>query len=144
MSPVLVPKPKKGSRKGVLYRPPPGLIEEIDEAAQRPQGVMSGQVEACACLTLLLEMRGQLGRMHERLVQLEAWSRPEPTCLRYPDAAVRLGVGLTKMKLMVRRGEVRTVRVGKAPMIPASEIHRLATLELPPLSATKRLRLAQT
>lgn len=35
--PVLVakpkPAPKKDARKGVLYRPPPGLIESIDAAA---------------------------------------------------------------------------------------------------------------
>lgn len=31
--PVLTPKPKKDTRKGVLYRPPPGLIEAIDDAA---------------------------------------------------------------------------------------------------------------
>ncbi len=36
--PVLVPKPKppvskKPPKKGVIYRPPPGLIEEIDDAA---------------------------------------------------------------------------------------------------------------
>lgn len=37
--PVLVPKPKpppkpkRPTKKGVLYRPPPGLIESIDKAA---------------------------------------------------------------------------------------------------------------
>lgn len=71
---------------------------------------------------LLLELRAKLERIEERL-------QPEPTCLTYPAAAARLGVGLTKLKEMVRRGEIRTSRVGRVPMVAVSELDRIATPE---------------
>jgi excisionase family DNA binding protein len=74
---------------------------------------------------LLEDIRTRIDRLEERM-------KPEPTCCTYPQAAKRLGIGLTKMKSMVRRGEIRTVLVGKAPMIPAAEIQRLSTPDLPP------------
>ena len=95
--------------------------------------------------TAFERLEALLGDIRTRMERLEERLKPEPTCFTYPDAAVRLGVGLTKMKLMVKGGEIRTVRVGKVPMIPASEIQRVAALDLPPLPPNpKRKGLAQT
>lgn len=81
----------------------------------------------------LEQMREQMERLEERL-------KPEPTCLTYPKAAVRLGVGLTKLKQMVKRGEIRKVMVGRVPMISLAEIHRVSTPppERPKLEAAQR------
>lgn len=79
-------------------------------------------MEGSALEALLLEVRDRLARIEERMA-------PEPTCLRYADAAQRLGVSLTTLKRMVVAGEVRTVRVGRVSMVPLAEIHRVSTPE---------------
>lgn len=81
----------------------------------------------------LEQIREQLERLEERL-------KPEPTCLTYPDAAARLGVGLTKLKQMVMRGDIRASKIGKVPMISLAEIHRVSTPppERPKLAAAQR------
>jgi hypothetical protein len=78
-------------------------------------------------------IRAGLERLEERM-------KPEPTCLTYPLAAKRLGVGLTKLKEMVKRGEIRKSLVGKVPMISLSEIQRVSTpeAERPRLEAKQR------
>jgi hypothetical protein len=43
-----------------------------------------------------------------------------------PDAAKRLGVGLTKLRALIKDGTVQTRLLGKAKMVTASEIRRLA------------------
>lgn len=66
----------------------------------------------------------EIGR---RMEALEARLQPEPTCLTFPAAAQRLGVGLTKLKEMVRARDIHPVLVGRVKMIPLSEIHRVST-----------------
>lgn len=58
---------------------------------------------------------------------LEQKLQPEATMLTMPDAAKRLGIGLTKLKEMVKRREIRTAPLGRVKMIPLSEIYRLST-----------------
>jgi hypothetical protein len=70
----------------------------------------------------LEELRGRLERIEARL-------QPEPRCLSYPDAAARLGVGLTKLKRMVKAGELKPTLVGRVKMVALSEIHRVSTPE---------------
>lgn len=82
---------------------------------------MGEQFEKLEKLERLLEdIRTRISKMEERL-------QPEPTCLSYPEAAQRLGVGLTKLKQMVKRGDVRPTLVGKVRMISLAEIHRVST-----------------
>lgn len=68
---------------------------------------------------VMLEIRERLARIEERL-------QPQPTCMDFPEAAKRLGVGLTKLKEMVARGELRTSTVGRRAMISISELERVA------------------
>lgn len=83
----------------------------------------------------LEEIRAMVLRLEQRL-------KPEPTCLTYPEAAARLGIGLTKLKRMVKAGELRKTYLSKggAPMIALSEIHRISTPEpeRPALEAKSR------
>lgn len=81
---------------------------------------------------LLLDMRTRLERLEEKL-------QPEPTCLPYPAAAQRLGVGLTKLKQMVKSGDLRASLIGKVKMISLAEIHRVST----PLQERPQLQRAQ-
>lgn len=69
---------------------------------------------------VLREFRQRLQRIEERL-------QPQPTCYDFPAAAKRLGIGTTKLKELVSRGEIRTTTIGKRPMVSESEILRLAT-----------------
>lgn len=81
----------------------------------------SAKLESLARLEALLEdMRDRISRLEERL-------QPQPTALTYPMAAQRLGVGLTKMKEMIKRGDVKTTRVGKVPMVSLAELERVTT-----------------
>lgn len=68
----------------------------------------------------------QLRGMREELSQLAERLRPRPTCFKYEEAAAELGIGLTHLKAMVRRGEIRVSDVGGAPRISRSEIDRVA------------------
>lgn len=67
----------------------------------------------------LVELRSKLALMDEHL-------RPVPMCFKMPDAAARLGVSLSKLKQMVRAGELRTSTVGGSKMIAHSELLRVA------------------
>lgn len=80
---------------------------------------MSVEVTLESLEALLMDMRSRLERLEARL-------QPTPTCLPYPAAAKYLGVGLTKFKELVRSKAVRTVRVGKVPMVPVKELERLS------------------
>ena len=82
-------------------------------------GVVSEQ-SFQALESFLEELRGRLERIEARL-------QPEPTCLPFPAAAKRLGVGLTKFKEMVKRGEIRGSLVGRVPMVSLAEILRVST-----------------
>lgn len=65
----------------------------------------------------LRSLRAELREVRERL-------RPTPKCLRPAQAAKLLGVGLTKMREMIARGDVRTVAVGKRRMVTLAEVER--------------------
>jgi len=71
-----------------------------------------------------------LDELRDRLQRIEECLRsPEPLCVTLPDAARRLGIGLTKMKQMVRDRQVRTSMIGRVPMVAISELHRVSTPE---------------
>jgi excisionase family DNA binding protein len=84
---------------------------------------------------VLEDMRARLERLEEKL-------GPQPLCFTYPDAAKRLGVGLTKLKQMVRAGEIQTSRVGRVPMISLAELERISTppAERPKLERAMRAK----
>lgn len=71
--------------------------------------------------TTLEELAAALRRIEARLAE-----PAQPMCFSIKDAAERLGVGLTVMKEMVARREVRTSTVGKRAMISLSELERIA------------------
>lgn len=83
---------------------------------------------------LLLDMRKRIEGLEEKL-------KPEPLCFAYPDAAKRLGVGVTKLREMVKKGQIRaTKEVGGVPMISLTELVRVATpaSERPKVEAAQR------
>lgn len=88
----------------------------------------------------LAKFEAQLEEIRRIVERLEGKLKPEPTCLTYPEAAERLGVGLTKLKEMVKRGDLRTSKVGKVPMISLAEIQRVST---PPPERPKQARAAR-
>lgn len=73
------------------------------------------------------KLEAYLEDFRRRLERIEARLQPEPTCMTYREAAQRLGVGLTKLKEMIARGEISTTRVGKVPMVTAAELRRITT-----------------
>ncbi len=85
---------------------------------------------------VLREVRDRLARMEERL-------QSQPMCLRMPDAARRLGVGLTTLKAMVDRGELRTTTVGRRRMVSLSELERLAAPDEERPAVERRQRQAR-
>lgn len=88
-------------------------------------------------------LEAHLVYLRERMERLEEGLRPEPTCLSYPDAAKRLGVGLTKFKEMVRRREISTTLVGRVPMVSLAEIQRVATPQDERPAVQRRQRAAE-
>lgn len=62
----------------------------------------------------------------------------KPLTLRYAKAAALLDVSPSKVKLLVRAGAIQTVRVGGRPMIPMSEVERLAVPTIPKRAARAR------
>lgn len=70
---------------------------------------------------LLQDMRKQIEKLEERL-------KPEPLCFTYPVAAERLGIGVTKLKEMVKKGLIRKSYPlkGGAPMISLTELQRVS------------------
>lgn len=93
-----------------------------------------------ALLEAFKRFEAKLEEIRERTERLEERLKPEPTCLTYPAAAARLGVSLTKLKQMVKRGDIRRSMVGLVPMISLAEIHRVSTPppERPKLEAAQR------
>ena len=49
----------------------------------------------------------------------------EPLCVRVNDAALMIGVGRTKLYELISRGELETVKIGKATRITTASLHRL-------------------
>lgn len=64
----------------------------------------------------------------DRLVTPTGRSKPaeDGLLLTYPQAAKRLGVGLTKLKSMVRNGTLQTSNVDGRRKVPRSELERIA------------------
>ncbi len=92
--------------------------------------------------TLVMErLEALLEDMRLRIIGLEERMKPEPLMFAYPDAAKRLGVGITKLREMVKRGSIRaTKNRGEAPMISLTELQRYATptAERPKVEASQR------
>jgi hypothetical protein len=61
-----------------------------------------------------------------RLDRIEAAIQPAPLLFKFPAAARRLGVGLTKLKELVRKGEVRVTLLGRTPMVSLAELQQAA------------------
>jgi len=49
----------------------------------------------------------------------------EPICVRINDAARMIGVGRTKLYELISKGEVETVKIGKATRITTASLRRL-------------------
>lgn len=61
--------------------------------------------------------------------------------MNYRKAAKQIGIGVTKLKEMIRRGQIRTTDVGGTPMISMSEIHRITEPDpMPPSRAPRSMR----
>ncbi len=85
---------------------------------------------------MLLEVLERIKRIEERI---EREFLPEPLCLTYPAAAARLGVGLTKLKQMVKSRQLHTTRVGEVKMVSVAELRRISTPEeARPVCANRR------
>jgi len=49
----------------------------------------------------------------------------EPICVRINDAARMIGVGRTKLYELISKGEVETVKIGKATRVTTASLHEL-------------------
>ena len=56
---------------------------------------------------------------------MRAQQPAEPICVRVNDAARMIGVGRTKLYELISRGELETVKIGKATRITTASLHRL-------------------
>lgn len=66
------------------------------------------------------EITPELKRLAEKV------ESPMPPILPYRLAAQKMSIGSTKLKSMVRTGEISNCLVGQRKMIPSSEIYRLS------------------
>lgn len=48
-----------------------------------------------------------------------------PMCVRVPTAAKMIGIGMTKMYELIGSGEVQTVKLGRATLIPIASLEDL-------------------
>ena len=89
---------------------------------------------------VLEKLEAVLQDVRSRLDRMEAHLRPTPTCLCYREAAERLGIGLTKLKSMVKRGEISATYVGRVRMVSWAEVLRVSTPppDRPRAAAAKR------
>ena len=56
---------------------------------------------------------------------------PDALLLAKPDAAKRLGIGLTTLQKLLVAGEIRQVHIGRRALIPDAELQRYAASLLP-------------
>ncbi|MBN1208967.1 MAG: helix-turn-helix domain-containing protein [Myxococcaceae bacterium] len=74
-------------------------------------------------------MTKSLERMLEELLaevrEVRSWGAL-PTVLTKRRAARELGVSPSKLKQLIRRGELAVCQVGRSTMVPASEVQRIA------------------
>lgn len=73
------------------------------------------------------EIERLLAELRALIAQSRATPEQVPLVLDFPAAAKRLGVGLTKLKEIVRSGELLTTEIGSRQMVPVSELERIAT-----------------
>ena len=78
----------------------------------------------------------EIRRLLEKSVRLQRAMYP------LPEAAELLGVGMTKMRELVKSGVVMTVPLAGRDMVPNSEIERLSYAEPPKMIEPKQRRLA--
>lgn len=77
---------------------------------------------------MLAELRGLVGQMRNSL-------RPQPTAVKFEEAARMLSVSPAHIGRMVKRGELRVSNVGGARRIALTEIRRV--LEQPSMPTTR-------
>lgn len=53
-------------------------------------------------------------------------NRPDALWLKVPEAAERLGLGKTKLREFIERGDLEIVRVGRAVRVPARALEDFA------------------
>jgi excisionase family DNA binding protein len=56
---------------------------------------------------------------------METLPQAPPAAFSVPGAAAQLSVSRSFVYLLIKRGEIRTVKLGSRTLIPASEIARL-------------------
>ena len=49
----------------------------------------------------------------------------EPICVRINDAARMIGIGRTKLYELIAKGEIETVKIGKATRVTTASLHGL-------------------
>lgn len=86
----------------------------------------------------LAALRAEVAKLAERMPSIVL-----PKLFKVPLAAKHLGVSLTKMKDLIRIGDVRTVELGGRRMVPLSELERLCTLPDRPMPRAKSRRTAK-
>lgn len=65
----------------------------------------------------------------EKKEELSATSSPEKLLLTTSEAAERLGIGRTTLYELIRAGKLRTIKIGRRRLIPATAIPKMiATL----------------
>jgi hypothetical protein len=77
----------------------------------------------------LAELRAAVQKLLER--------QEAPRVMRYEKAARLLDCSVSKVRLLVRAGDLVPVRIGGRKMIPLSEIERISTPRLPKALAAK-------
>jgi len=50
----------------------------------------------------------------------------QPVRLGVPDVARALSIGRTEVFMMIRRGDLRSLKIGRRRLVPVSELHRFA------------------
>lgn len=66
----------------------------------------------------------------EEIAKTAVVREAEPVLLSVQDAARALGVGRTEIFLMVKRGDIGSVRIGRRRLIPLAEINRFVEREM--------------
>lgn len=54
-----------------------------------------------------------------------------PLAHRVPEACNRIGVGRSRLYCMIRRGDIKAIKIGGRTLIPESELQRIVA-EAPP------------
>lgn len=60
-----------------------------------------------------------------------------PTVLSKKRAARELGISLSKLKTLIRTGDLATCIVGRTAMVPASEVQRIAAVRKKPVAPAR-------